>query len=103
MALRHNQHHIRHVRDYGRVEFPAAADIPALASADAQAALDALHRLAAADLVTVYTAAGSHGTRWQVWSELQRRRFTLSEWAVQWIAHRDAYDGEMADDGKEGA
>ena len=98
MALRH----IRHTRDYGRVTFPAAADIPALASADAQAALDALHRLAAADLVTVYTAAGSHDTRWQVWSELQRRRFTFGEWAAQWIAHRDAYDGEDTD-GKEGA
>ena len=100
MALRH----IRHIRDYGRVEFPSAADIPALASADAQAALDALHRLAAADLVTVYTAAGSHGTRWQVWSELQGRRFTLSEWAAQWIAHRDAYDADDSDvttDGKE--
>ena len=97
MALRH----IRHVRDYGRVTFPAAADIPALSTADAQAALDALHRLAAADLVTVYTAAGSRDTRWNVWSELQRRRFTLSEWAAQWIAHRDAYDGETADDGKE--
>ena len=100
MALRH----IRHVRDYGRVEFPAAADIPALASADAQAALDALQRLWVSGLVTVYTAAGSHGTRWQVWSNLQWRRFTLSEWAAQWIAHRDAYDADDSDvttDGKE--
>ena len=97
MALRH----IRNVRDYGRVTFPSAADIPALASADAQAALDALHRLAAADLVTVYTAAGSHDTRWQVWSELQGRRFTLAEWAAQWLTYRDAYDGEPTEDDKE--
>ncbi len=72
-----------------RPEFPLVADLPNLAPEDAQRALDALRTLVRAELVDVYSSAGSNDTRWNVWSNIQWRRIPLPEWAAQWLADQD--------------
>jgi hypothetical protein len=81
-----------------RPEFPSVADLPNLAPEDAQQALDALRELERAEVMDVYSSAGSNDTRWNVWSNIQWRRVPLQEWAAQWIAERNT---PMATEGKE--
>ena len=88
---REHDHHAH----LARMAFPTADDLCNLSLDDANDALVALRVLAESDLVTVYTSAGSNGTRWQVWSNLQWRRFPLADWASRWCAYRDAYDAEQ--------
>lgn len=68
-----------------RPEFPSVGDLPNLSKEDAEQALTALRVLVKHELADVYTSAGSHDTRWNVWLELTRRRVPLQEWAAQWI------------------
>jgi hypothetical protein len=68
-----------------RPEFPSVADLPNLAPEDAQLALDALRKLERAEVVDVYSSAGSNDTRWNVWSNIRWCRILLQEWAAEWI------------------
>jgi hypothetical protein len=65
--------------------FPRPKDIPDLPQADAERALETLRRMTVIDLASVYTAAGSHGSRWYVWLDITGRRLTLAEWAAEWL------------------
>lgn len=73
-----------------RPEFPSTDDLCNLSLDDARAALVALRALIDAELADVYSSAGSHDTRWNVWLTISRRRVPLPEWAAQWITERDA-------------
>lgn len=66
--------------------FPSWCDLPDIPKDAARRALSALHTLVRAELATVYSPAGSHGTRWNVWLEVTCRRLTLAEWTREWLA-----------------
>lgn len=72
-----------------RPTFPDYRNLTNLSRDDEERALAALRTLVDADLATVYTAAGSNDTRWNVWSETQRRRIPLAQWAAEWLAAQD--------------
>jgi hypothetical protein len=72
-----------------RPEFPSVADLPNLSPADATRALAALRCLVDAEQADVYSSAGSHDTRWNVWDNAAWRRVPLGEWATQWLAEHD--------------
>lgn len=65
-------------------------DLPDLSLIEANRALEALRRMISIDIASVYTPAGSHGTRWNVWLDVTRRRLTLAEWAAEWLAKHPA-------------
>ena len=76
----------RHIpRLHKRPEFPSTDDLCNLSHDDAVLALAALRVLVDAELIDVYTSAGSHDTRWNCWLTLTRKRVPLPEWAAQWI------------------
>ena len=79
-----------------RPTFPSTDDLCNLSLDDARAALSALKFLVESDLANVYTSAGSHDTRWQVWSEMQRRRIPLADWAARWVEIRNQESGGVA-------
>ncbi len=76
----------RILRIPGSPAFPTWRDLSEIRKDDARAALNAFQALVHTDMATVYTAAGSHGTRWNVWLEASRSRQTLAEWARDWLA-----------------
>lgn len=79
-----------------RPEFPSAADLPNLSPDDAQRALAVLRTLVANDLADVYSSAGSHDTRWNVWSNIRWCRIPLQEWAAEWLTSQDGPEGSAA-------
>ena len=85
----------------GPEPFPRPKDLPGIPPDEAMRALDALRRMTVIDVASVYTSAGSHGTRWQVWLDVTHRRLTLTEWADEWLRKhpRPAISGQS----KEGA
>ena len=68
-----------------RPEFPSTDDLCNLSLDDARLALDALRVLVKLELVDVYSSAGSNDTRWNVWSNVTRKRTPLPEWAAAWL------------------
>ena len=74
----------------GHDPFPRPKDLPGIPPSEAARALDVLRRMTIIDVASVYTSAGLHGTRWQVWLDVTRRRLTLAEWATEWLAKHPA-------------
>lgn len=68
-----------------RPTFPTASDLPHLTPAEARAALEQLRRICKRGAAEVYTAAGSHDTRWNVWLPRTNQRIELQRWASEWL------------------
>lgn len=72
--------------------FPTWRDLaPVIPSRDeVERALEQLRQVVEAGLADIYTAAGSHGDRWNIWFErpawrLPEQRVELLEWATVWL------------------
>lgn len=70
--------------------------VPGLDTVTAHRALSALRALVHSELATVYSPAGSHGTRYNVWLEVSWRRLTLAEWVAEWLAAQEPSGGDAA-------
>lgn len=72
--------------------FPTWRDLaPVIMSREeSEQAIEQLRQVVEAGLAEVYTAAGSHGNRWNIWFErpawlLPEQRVELLKWAAAWL------------------